>query len=78
MLLSSSKIRKNKSVLCHRLLTSTMPIIKTTINAGTTINLAFTSGKNSAMSAITTSDSDMTLSTRNQPLSVMRSASVIL
>jgi hypothetical protein len=30
------------------------------------------------MSAITTSDSDMTLSTRNQPLSTIRSVSVML
>lgn len=54
-----------------------MPIIKTRINAGTTINLASTSGKISAMSAITTSDSDMILNTRNQPLSTIRSVNVI-
>jgi hypothetical protein len=55
-----------------------MPIIKTTINAGTTITLASTSGKISAMSANITSNREMTLSIRNQPLYNMRSAIVML
>jgi hypothetical protein len=62
---------------CYFLRSSTMPSINTMINADTTISLASTSGKISVNRAITTSDKDKTLSQRNQPLSTMRSVSVI-